>query len=192
MNNENTKRILFYVLILLIILIYFQHYRKYNTEYKILQAYLDNIDHELLKEKYPILLYDKVVSPQDLIESLFYGLYMFKREDVLWIGNPILSSAKYLLIFNNLSNCYINLVSPKYRNIFSWRKQNGYIISNSPLSEMKVEFMTIKLKKNQIFILPPYWIYQTANKVKRIELADFPSKIYETLFKMGFKIHKKD
>lgn len=185
-----TEKLLLIILIILISWIYFQYYGKYNDQYIILQAYLDNIDITLLKEKYPLLLYDKVVNPQELINTLFYGLYLFKKENVMFIGNPILNESKYLLLFNNLSDSFINLVSPKFRNSFTWRKHKSYIISMSPLSEIDVSFITIKLKKNQILILPPYWIYQTAKKIKRISLADFSSKIYEIFYKIKFKVQK--
>lgn len=182
-----TDKVLLIILISLVIVIYFQYYAKYNESYEVLQAYTDNINNKLLSERYPLLLYDRVVNPQNLIDTLFYGLYIFKKESVLFIGNPILNSSKYLLLFNNLSNCFINIVSPKYRNNFIWRKQASHIVSLSPLSEIDVPFITIKLKKNQILILPPYWIYQTAKKIKRISLADIPSKIYEIFYKMRFK-----
>lgn len=188
--DQKTTQILILVLLLLILLMYFQYYGKYNMEYRILQVYLDNITPDILGEKYPVILYDKVVNPQDLIKSLFYGLYNFQSESVKWIGNPVLSSSKFTLLFNNTSQSYINIVSPKNRDKFIWRKDGGETVSELPLSEISVDFMTIKLKRNQVLILPPYWIYQTAKKIKRIKLNDIPSKIYETYFKMRFKKKK--
>lgn len=189
--DQKTTKVLIIILILLILLMYFKFYGKYNTENRILQVYLDNITPNILMEKYPVLLYDKIVNPQDLISSLFYGLYNFQTDSVKWIGNPVLSSSKYTLLFNNSSMSYINIVSPINRAHFLWRKEAGEIISTSPLSEISVEFFTIKLKRNQLLVLPPYWIYQTAKKIKRIKLNDISSSIYEIYFKMRFKNQKK-
>lgn len=186
----HTEKVLFIILISLIIIIYFQYYGKYNDSYIVLQAYTNNINDKLLSEQYPLLLYDRIVNPQNLIDTLFYGLYFFKKESVLFIGNPILNESKYLLLFNNLSDSFINIVSPKYKSCFIWRKQTGYIVSLLPLSEIDIPFITIKLKKNQILILPPYWIYQTVKKIKRISLADIPSKIYSVFYKIRFKVSR--
>ena len=168
----NEQKILVIIVVCLFLLLYTQSYAKYHDDYKIIQSNLRKIDIGTLYEKYPIVIYDRVISPQQLLDTLFSYSYAVKSEIVESVQNPCMNMSKYLILFNSLDDSVINLVNPKFRKNIEWRKQNGTVVSTKHLDNLRVQYVTIKLKKNQVLILPGYWIYQVDKKIKKIALND--------------------
>ena len=73
------SHILLIVIIILLVIIYINYYNKYKLDYLILQTNLDKIDLNLIYEKYPIVIYDKIINPKDLLKTLFVYTYIFKN-----------------------------------------------------------------------------------------------------------------
>jgi hypothetical protein len=183
-------RVLFIILIILIILKYIQFYSSFNNNYHIIQSQLYNIDYNQLNEKYPIVISDRIINPDQLLTSLFRYNYVFKTETFSRINNVILNTAKYSILFNNKEDYDINLITPSYRKSIEWRKKYGHVVSFLPLTNLKLQMVTIKMKQYQVLILPPFWLYQCDKKIKRIGLNDPFSKLYESVYKISFKIMK--
>ena len=91
----------------------------------------------------------------------------------------------------SLENCDVNIVHPKYKNKLDFSK-------NTSISQKKfkgliedLEYITIKLKKNQILILPTFWIYHTDCIIDIYILHDTISYIYEIFYKTFYKTFYK-
>ena len=179
----NNQRILLLILIVLILALYARSYGKTKEGYKIIQTTLKKIDLNTLYEKYPIVIYDRVVNPTEIIETIFSFSYTFKHDRVEIVPNICMVTSKYLVLFNSLTDSDLYIINPSNsKNIEFWKK-NGSVVSTKPLSESNVQFVTIKLKKNQVIILPAFWSYQTSEKFRKIALDDIFGAIYYGLTK---------
>jgi hypothetical protein len=158
-------KVLLVFTICLVLLVYIQHYRKHNTAYKIIQSSLDKIDINTLYERYPIIISDKIVDPTKLIDTLFKYSYAFKAIRTQ-NGSPIpyRTLNKYLIIYNIKNDIDINIISPFY--------QKDFHNNTTALANSNVEYVTIKLKKQQVLILPSYWLYQTMQPHHTIAFND--------------------
>lgn len=143
-------KFLIIIIIILLILIYYNHYKRYNTDYNIIQLFLEQLTLELLNERNPIIIYDRIVNPEILFETLFKYSFIFKKKYYLNNNNFIQNTkSKYTLLLNPNNNVDINIISPIHNSNI---KYNFDTIENS-----NINFITIKLKKQQILILPPFW-----------------------------------
>lgn len=106
---------LFGILVVLIIVIYVHYYTSYRTDYNILQTYLDNIDINLLYEKYPIVIYDQIKHPQELLRTLFAYSYMFKKEVTVSPHVPIINKSKYMILWCDITDIFVNIINPRYK-----------------------------------------------------------------------------
>lgn len=161
-QSFNASKMLTILVIVLIVFLYVQYYAKYNTSYKILQTKLSNIDVNTLYEKYPIIIEDRLVRANTLTSTLFRYSYT-SQSNTIQKGSPFVNLAlnKYTIIYNIQSDMNINVISPFYKKDFTYAYANNLFRSVTPLAESKVEYVTIKLKKQQVLILPMYWSYQT-------------------------------
>ena len=168
---------LFLVVIILLIVIYTQYYMKYNTTYRIVQAPLNKVDENLLYEKYPIVVADRVVKPESLLSTLFKYKYLTNTFEMRpGSQNPYFVLNKYTIIYNNVEDIDINIIAPQYRNEFKGFK------SNIDINSTQVQYVTIKLKKQQIIILPAFWIYQANLPHTVISLNDPLSLIISCMY----------
>ena len=86
-----------------------------------------------------------------------------------------------MILWSSENNIMINIINPKYYKFIKWKKQNKFKISLYDLNSKefeKIQYITISLKKNQVLILPAFWIYQTLNYINIIQLDDFISVWY--------------
>lgn len=169
MNNKKIYIINIIILILLFFIIKF--YFKHNDEYTILQVFLKDIkNNDILYEKYPILIYDKVLNINDILKSLFSYNYLYKKDIDIVSNNINYNKSKYIIIYPD-KNCVIDLISPKYKNK----------IKNTLKESDEVQFVSIKLEKNQILIIPAWWYYNSSKNIKVIELNDILSYFIKTI-----------
>lgn len=172
------------ILIMLVIIVYIQYYINYKPDFKINQTYLDQFKINLLYEKYPILIYDKLIEPKDLLKTVFAYSYNISDDFPILFDNKLsINLSKYQIIYNQLADVDINLIHPKYRSQIDFTNNTKILLSKEPLSKLNVEYVTVKLKKNKIFILPTYWIYNSNLPVQTIILDDYMSYMVSKIYK---------
>jgi hypothetical protein len=156
-----------------------QYYNNYKADYNILQTYLDNIDLNVLFEKYPIVIYDRLLDPRQLLKTLFVYTYTFKKEFVLNTVKPVYNGSKYMIIWSHEKDVSVNIINPKYKSKIKWIRANGITSSSVPLTELdnEIQYVTVKLKANQIMILPAFWIFDASARVNVIQLDDLLSSL---------------
>lgn len=171
-------RVLISVLVLLVIIVYINYYTSYKKDYNILQSYLDQIDLNLVYEKYPIIIYDQLLNPDELTKTLFAYTYAFKKKSVQHVPiNPTMNSSKHMILWCK-RDCTINIVNPKYKKYFTWKRINSMWVSDKSLKDIEdasVQYVTLKLKKNQVVLLPAFWIFDCTSEVNTIQLDDLLS-----------------
>jgi hypothetical protein len=179
-------KFLFIIVILLIISIYIHYYSKYNNSYEIVQTYLDKVNIDMLYERNPIVIYDSIKTPKQLLGTLFKYSYVSKSEYKINTNYPILNQAKFSFIYStNPYDIYVNLVNPSYKTDMKWVKQTNVKtmdkVSTVSLDDTQVQYITLKLKPYQVVIIPMHWIIQTDTPIVKYNLDDFVSLLY---FKM--------
>lgn len=164
------------ILIILVILFYVQYYSKYNYDYTIVQLYLDQITANHLLEKNPIVIYDQVIEPAHLLKTLFKYMYLFSSSQNIYDKNYVhTNSSKYMLLYSKTESININIINPKYNKILALKKNK----STKTFSELyEVNYITIKLKPNQVLVLPSLWSFHSYQNVSTISLQDLFSAIY--------------
>jgi hypothetical protein len=144
---------------------YYKYYYQPNTDYTILQQFLDKLNADVLHERYPIIIYDRIVDPRILLSTLFKYSYMFQKVNAFKDANvPQINNHKFNVIFSPVDNIELNIISPLYKRD----------IENA-------QYITIKLKKQQTLILPCHWVYTTQSKHFNIMLDD-PFSLVFSLF----------
>lgn len=183
----SSTKTLIIVLIILIVCIYMHYYSKYSTSYEITQTYLDKISLDLLYERNPIVIYDSIKTPNQLLKTLFKYSYISKSEYKINHQNVIMNRQKFSFIYStNDADCYVNLINPSYKKDFKWKKHDktGDMISLTNIEDTNVQYITIKLKPFQVLIVPSHWLLQSTEQntnLHKVNLHDVFSWIY---FKM--------
>lgn len=167
------------ILIILVIVLYGQYYASYKTDYKINQTYLSNINLDILYEKYPVVLYDKLVDPEHLLTTLFKFNYLTKSNHIINNATTIQVLSKYTLLFNKNNNILLNIISPKFTDTIKWTYgSNCFKTSTSVFNDLdNVQYVTVKLAKMQVIIMPFKWIIQSNQDYNIICLDDMFSSI---------------
>jgi len=165
-------RVLIAILVILIILAYVYHYNSYKQDYNISQTYLDTIDLSIVYEKYPVLIYDKVCEPKRLLTTLFAYTYIFSVENSVSPDVLVYNKSKHIILWSNQSDAIINIINPKYNNIIKWRKNEKTYLKDQ---DNNIQYVTVKLKENQVLILPTFWIFDSNVRLKCIALDDILS-----------------
>ena len=173
--------VLIIIIIILVLLAYAQYYTKFNQGYRILQSNIYNIDEKVLYEKYPIIINERIVSPESLLSTLFKYMYLFKASDYV-AGSPMpyANVHKFYIIYSPEDDIDINLVSPVFASMFKPFTSHNNMFMRSYQTSMSItnaEYITIKLKQRQVLILPYAWLYQTNKKHYVITLDDVFSRL---------------
>jgi hypothetical protein len=164
------------IIVLLIVIIYIHYYNNYKNDYNIIQTFVDKVDLTTVYEKYPIVIYDKIINPNELLKTLFAYAYVFKNEAKIRPILPTYNKSKHMIIWNADNDILINIINPKYIKNIVWQTKNKYRISTKPLDDLnEVQYITVKLKSNQVIILPAFWIYQCDDYTNIIQLNDLLS-----------------
>ena len=162
-------RVFLLIIVLLIVALYVQYYLAYKKEYEIIQVTLDNLELKTLYEKYPIVISDQVYKIDELLKTVFAYSYVFKKQVSIEPEKITRNSYKYLLITSD-DSIDIKLINPKYK-------------VKQTLEESDVQYVTVKLKENQVLIVPALWYVHTENMdVLALGLDDFLSKIIYSVF----------
>lgn len=153
------------IISILIVLLYLQYYVKSKPDYQILQVFLDNFKLDTLYEKYPIVVYDQVYDVNELLKTVLAYSFVFKKEFAVDPGIVYRNSHKFVVLSSD-DSVSIKIINPKYKREIKPK-----------IEECNVQFVSVKLKPNQVLILPALWYYHTENMdVNAIGLDDLISK----------------
>lgn len=179
-------QLLFAVLVVLIACIYVNYYSKYNNSYEIIQTYLDKLNIDMLYERNPIIIYDSIKTPKQLLGTLFKYSYVSKTDYVINNKNPIMNRAKFSFVYSTYDDAiFVNLINPSFATSMKWAKQkkNTYDkVSMTKLDDTNINYVTVKLKPYQVLIIPMHWIIQTDATIVKHNLDDFISLLYFQLW----------
>lgn len=156
---------LVYIALLVITCAYVYVTLKTKNDFQIIQASLHNLNDDMLYEKYPICINDKIINSQDLLQSLFKYQYIFVNHFTEQQPFHKVNNSKFLVIHNDHSeSCDLFVSSPNKRTD-------------------RVRFI---LPAHNVLILPYLWSVSTEEnecRVKGTSLNDF------THFLLNIHVH---
>jgi hypothetical protein len=104
---------LVYLAVVVLICAYVYVVLKPKQDFQIIQTSLHNITDDMLYEKYPICINDRVINVSDLLQSLFKYQYMFKSQYGVTQPFHKTNHAKFLVIHNDHEGqCELEISSP--------------------------------------------------------------------------------
>lgn len=160
-----STKFLIIIIVLLLLITYSQYYTSFNKGYRIIQTQLHNIDDKVLYEKYPIIIQERIVHPDRLLNTLFKYMYSFKERCMVKGSDLVyMTPHKFSLIYNEHADMDVNIISPVFKSAFAPFVTYQKCMPRSQtttLDRSSVEYITIKLKQKQVIILPYSWLYQT-------------------------------
>lgn len=107
---------LVYVALVVIICAYVYIILKPKNDFQIIQSTLYNLSDDMLYEKYPICINDKIINIEDLLQSLFKYQYIFANHFTEQKTFHKANHSKFLVIHNdNSENCDLFVSSPNKR-----------------------------------------------------------------------------
>jgi hypothetical protein len=79
-----------------------------------------------------------------------------------------------MLLWSPKQDVWLNIINPKYKKQIEWTRMNGMKLSKLPLNKLdeSIQYVTVKLKMNQVVILPAFWIFDANADVNAIQLDD--------------------
>ena len=140
-------------MIIILLIIYIRYYYSYPKDVAILQTTLNEFTMQILTEKQPIVIQDKVQDITELRKAWFNtnigftNVYVYS-ESPEWIRNKY----KYLIIQPN-EDLEILIYPPNQKSIDGNPDPEGHIVA-------------VKLLVNQVIILPLHWKYHLEKQVK--------------------------
>lgn len=161
----NTKK-LFFIIFALFLFIYVKYYLKVVPNFKIVQLSVTELSPVILKQRNPIIIDEKIVSPISLLHSVFKYSYIYKKinntprdKNNTWYQNK----SKYIIFYSNNNNAIISIQNPKLKQ----KKEQD-----------------ILLPAHMCLILPYYWMYSMKNSQNftYIKLDDLTSIFFGKLF----------
>lgn len=157
-NNFNN---IYIIIFIIIILLYIYCYFIYPSSIIILQSTLNNFDFNLLLQRQPLVIGDKIIDIDKIINLWFSPNIINYDIKNININNWNKNNHKYLFIYS-LDNIEILLY------------QAGQKFIND-IPDEKEPILAIKLKKNQSLIIPFKWYYniKNNNNIKVIGIHDY-------------------
>lgn len=153
-NKKTATTLLTVCLIAAIVFIVSRYYLTPATNVTIIQSRVSEFDIKVLFDKDPIILEEKVVNPEEIIQAYFNYLYSFRFQlPPLPYPKWCYSKARYLVIHNAES---LQIAHPSNK--------------GNPAPN----FVDIRLTPNQLVILPSMWLYKVKGG-SLTALYDIPS-----------------
>lgn len=179
-REYSMSRTLFFILIIICVCFYLQCYFKTPNNFNLTQTTLDTFDVNMLYDKQPIYIYDKIVNPADLLDTIFKYQYAYH---VLSISNNMLTKrnlSRYVIIYNDNQEeaTNISIAHPKTNVKGLSFKSSHFVKKNYNISPLLLDnshenVIDFILKPMNCIILPLHWIYRThADKIIEIHLHD--------------------
>ncbi len=182
MHFSSTNALLIIVVILIVVL-YFSYYSKYTKEYNLVQTFLNNFTPDLLYERNPIIIYDSLATPRDLLKTIFKYQYLFEHENTIQANNIIVIKSKFSFVYStNDEIATVKLINPMFLSSFKWKTDKRQRITETDINTTNVNYIDVQLKKNQVMILPPHWIIQSSSTLNKIDIDDIVSYTYFSIF----------
>jgi len=155
-----------YFIILIFIIFYIYCYYVFDNNFIIQQVNIEDFNFNLLYNKQPLVIYDKIVDKSKILSS--------------WFKQNILSN-------NNVVYDKWNINNNKY--LFIYAKQDSIILIDKPNINIQIpdnnnKIVSIKLYEYQCIILPfkcKYYIEKN-NNIEIIGIHDYITYFLETLF----------
>jgi len=163
--------ILLILAICFIIFAYIKLYLRPKKDIQLLQANLSNFDSNLLVEKQPILIFDKVVHPQNVIDVFFKYMYHLSNSSHTASESDVQNLSRFAVIYNNRDKA-IEISIKKYFTKADSISKNMYY-SSIDLREDDVKPLTIKLPEKNILIIPYLFSFKTEHTIPVTYLSDF-------------------
>jgi hypothetical protein len=161
-------RIITFILILVIVC-YIIMYTKPKLDTEIIQGSIGNITPELFLEKQPVLIYDKIVNVQDIIDTTFKYLYTFTQTHSAIEDNVYQSNSRYTLIHNTGAEDLIVYI------VKSRRKHNHLNAFYSCLHKDTFDDskrIEIPLSSHNVLVLPYLFLFKASGTVSVSFLND--------------------
>jgi hypothetical protein len=175
--------VLLVIAIILFCILYLSFYAKYTNEYDIVQVFLDNVSPDILYEKHPIVIYDSLVNPKDLLNTLFKYQYLFHKEFNVPANNAIAIKSKFSILYSpHNEQSVVKLIHPKYTSEFQWHSSQHQRLSNTDINTTNIQYIDVQLKRNQVILVPPHWIIHTDVTLHKIDIDDVASCLYFRIF----------
>ena len=152
--------------IIIIIILYSYCYFIYPSSVIILQTTLNDFSFDLLLQKQPLVISDRIVNITNLIDSWFSP--NFKNiHNINNLNIWHLNTYKYLYIHSLEDNEILLLPA------------NKKLINNNP--DEKDTIVAIKLHKNQSLIIPYRWHYYINGNMQNIGINDYVTYVLQKI-----------
>lgn len=175
--------VLLLLVIILVCVLYLSYYSKYSKEYSITQIFLDKFSPDILYERNPIVIYDCLAKPQDLLKTIFKYQYLFSNESITPINKVFSIKSKFSLLYSsNDTPILVKLINPSQSSSFQWYRYKQLRVSDTDFSTTTVSYVDVQLKKHQVLIMPSHWIIQSQSSINKIDLDDIASYVYFGIF----------
>lgn len=153
---------LWWLLIIIIAVIYLRYYYKYPKEVAILQTTLQNFTFEILREKQPLVIHDRVQSIEELRKTWFK--YVISKHLELPADNHMkwqTNKYKYLLMHPSTA-CEVLLYPASLP-----------LVNECPPDDATL--IAIQLAENQILIIPRnmHWTISCVENVRALGVHDY-------------------
>jgi len=164
------------VAILLFLFAYMKLYLKPKPTMQFLQAKLCNFDSKLLVEKQPVLLFDKVVNPQEVIGVFFKYLHHL-RNDSMTSANSIEKQnlSRFAIVYNDTDVMQEIYVKKYVTRVKSIDKNIFYSTVNDSGTE---DFVEVKLPGKNMLVVPYLFSIRTETSMPVTYLSDFIHVIF--------------
>lgn len=153
-------KIILYILIAIIIYIYISYYYRYSDESTIIHSYEKVFQNNVMLEKQPIILLENEKTLKEIHET--YTPYMIKKNIDYETSNWIRNKYKYLYI-QPTETSELHLLQPSKK------------LDNEGLPNKEDTLITLKVKINQIIILPYHWYYYSETPINIVGVHDYIS-----------------
>lgn len=175
-----SSKYLILLIVALVLMLYTQYYMNYSRGYKIIQSPLSNLSIDTLFERQPIVISDRIVEPLHLTTTLFKWSYLTKEKHDVHPNVSVVRTCHKFCILTSPADVTVNIVNPVYtKQLRPWSKatSDGLMKSALPLLDSNVQYVTIKLKKQQCLIMPMHWMYECTSPHTIILMDDIMTLI---------------
>jgi len=153
---------IFYIAIVVILYIYISYYYRYSEEPTIIHSYEKLFQNNVMLEKRPIILLENEKSLEEIHKK--NTPYMIKKNLDYDTSNWVRNKYKYLYIQpTDTSELHLLQASKK--------------LTEDGIPDKDETLITLKVKKNQIIILPYHWYYYTETPINSVGVHDYISWI---------------
>lgn len=154
----------------IVLFAYIKLYLKPKKDIQLLQANLSNFDSNLLVEKQPVLIFDQVVHPQNVIDVSFKYMYHLTNSTKTPDGTYVQNLSKFAVIYNDQDTVQ-DISLQKYHTKAASSSKNMFY--SSIAYRESIETLTIKLPEKNMIIIPYLYSIKTQQSIPVTYLSDF-------------------